>query len=98
MYFIIIFLRFYFKEKICLSSQLRGVREPFTIVTFQLYLNSGFLGVSKLYEHKDHINYQIMLKISYIFFISVHMCGLIKTFQEQLYFMCHPKKSPTFYH
>ena len=47
-----------------MSLQLRGVREPFTMVTFQLYLNSGFSGVSKLYGPKDHINYQIMLKIS----------------------------------
>ena len=81
-----------------MSLQMRGVREPFTTVTFQLYLNSGFSGVSKLYEPKYHITYQIMLKISYIFFISVHVCGLINNFQGQLYFMYLPKKSPTFCH
>ena len=65
------------------------MRELFTIITFQLHSNSGFLGVGALHGHEVHIDSQITLKISYNFFIFDHVRDLINNCQGQLYFvMC----------
>ena len=46
----------------------------FTIVTFLFRLVSGFLSVGALHKHKDHIDHQTTLKISFLIYFYLCEC------------------------